>query len=89
MASVEVSLRGPSQAAVQARLEQIAREAEVDLHPLHATASFTAGSPTSTYEMTTALHAAALDEDQLRARLTSFVDEAADPAVAVRFVLLP
>ncbi len=88
MASLDVALKGPSQAAVVARLEQIAREAQLDLRPFHATASFTAGAPVSTYEMTTAIHGPSLSEDELRARLGRFVDEASDPQVAVRFVIL-
>jgi hypothetical protein len=89
MASVNVALKGPSTTEVQARLQEIAREAGVDLHPLHATASFTAGAPVSTYEMTSALHAPSLTEEELRARLAPFVDETADPERAVRFVVLP
>lgn len=89
MASLNVALVGPSSAEVQARLQQIAREAEVDLSPFHATASFTAGAPVSTYDMTTTLHAPSLSEDELRAKLEPFVDETADPNVGVRFVLLP
>jgi hypothetical protein len=89
MSSINVALKGPSSAEVQARLQQIAREAEVDLRPLYATASFTAGAPVSTYEMTTTLHAPSLTDGELRARLEPYVDETADPEVAVRFVLLP
>jgi hypothetical protein len=69
-------------------LEQIAREAELDLSPFHAIASFTAGAPVSTYEMTTAVHAPALTENELRARLEPFVDGTVDPEIAVRFVIL-
>lgn len=89
MASVQVALKGPSAAAVQARLEEIAREAGVDLSPVHATASFTAGTPTTGHEIVSAIHAPSLDEEHLRAKLAPFVDEDADPLVAVRFSVLP
>jgi hypothetical protein len=89
MASVNVALGGPSSTEVQARLRHIASQAEVELSPLYATASFTAGAPVSTYEMTTALHAPPLNDAELRAQLAPFVDEEADPHVAVRFVVLP
>jgi hypothetical protein len=87
MASVHVALVGPSAAAVHARLEEIARVAEVSLSPMHATARSTFGAPSSTYDMTTSLHAPSLDDEQLRAKLAPFEDESVDPHVGVRFVL--
>jgi hypothetical protein len=89
MASVNVALNGPSSLAVQTRLQQIAHDAQVNLHPLYATASFTAGAPVSSYEMTTAIHAPPLTNAELRAKLEPYVDAQADPLVGVRFVLLP
>jgi hypothetical protein len=89
MASVQVALKGPSAAAVQARLEEIARDAGVDLSPVQAMAGFTAGTPTTDHEIVSAMHAPALDEDHLRVKLAPFVDEDADPLVAVRFTVLP
>ena len=89
MATVTVSLIGPSQAAVQAKLEQVARKAGVHLSPYNVTAQFTAGAPPSTYEMTSSLHAPSLDDAQLRAKLEPFEDETADTHVDVRFVVLP
>ncbi len=56
MATVQVSLDGPSKAVVESRLDEIAQGAGVDRHPLSATATFTAGGPLATYGMTTSLH---------------------------------
>ncbi len=89
MGTVQIALKGPSAAAVQARLEAIARDAGVDLSPFNVTASFVAGAPTTSYEMISALHAPSLDEDEIRAKLAPFENEDADPQVGVRFVVLP
>jgi hypothetical protein len=88
MASVQVALKGPSGAAVQAKVEDVARQARLDVSPVNAHASFEAGAPTTTYELIQSLHGPSLSNDEIRARLAPFEDEAIDPTVGVRFVVL-
>jgi len=89
VATVQVSLDGPSKAVVESRLDEIAQGAGVDRHPLSATATFTAGGPLATYGMTTSLHGPTLKDAELRTQLEPFEDEDVDPAVGVRFVVSP
>jgi hypothetical protein len=88
MASVQVALKGPSGAAVQARVEDVARRAGLEVSPVNAHASFEAGPSPNPYELIQSLHAPSLSNDELRARLAPFEDEAVDPTVGVRFVVL-
>lgn len=88
MASVQVALKGPSDAAVKAKVEDVARQAGLDRSPVNAHASFEAGAPTTTYELIQSLHGPSLSNDEIRTRLAPFEDETADPTVGVRFVVL-
>jgi hypothetical protein len=88
MASVRVALSGPSHAALQARVEQIAREAELRVSPYNQVNEMTSDG-TPTYKSMWWLESSSLDETQLRAALTPFLDEDADPEVDVRVVILP
>jgi hypothetical protein len=89
MATVQVALNGPSPAAVQARLEEVARATELSLSPVSVTASFTVGEPTTGHEITSAIHGLSLSENEIRAKLAPFENEDVDPRTGVRFVVLP
>lgn len=72
----------------RAKIEEVARKAELNLSPLNVRAGFTAGAPTETHEVIQSIHGPALSEDDLRARLAPYEDEITDPTVGVRFVVL-
>jgi hypothetical protein len=88
MASVRVALKGPSRAAIQAKIEDVARQTGLDVRPMNAEARFEAGAPVDSCELIQSLHGPSLSEDEIRGRLAPFEDEAADPTVGVRFVVL-
>lgn len=73
---------------MQAKIEEVARKAELDLSPTNAQAHFEAGAPTDTCELIQSLHGPSLSNDEIRARLAPFEDETADPTASVRFVVL-
>jgi len=89
VATVQVSLEGPSKHTVEARLDEIAQGAGVERRSLYATATFTTGEPVATYSMTSSLHGPTLKDAELRTKLEPFEDEDLDPAVGVRFVGSP
>ncbi len=72
----------------RAKIEEVARKAELDLSPVNVRAGFTAGAPPETHEVIQSVHGPSLTEDQLRARLAPYEDETTDPTVGVRFVVL-
>lgn len=88
MASVQVALKGPSRAAIQAKIEDVARQASLDVSPMNAQASFVTGAPAESCELIQSLHCPSLSEDEIRELLAPLEDEDADPAVGVRFVVL-
>jgi len=89
MASVNVSATGPSDAAVRARLEAIARETGLSLNPINARASFeTTAGVAGPFEVIHSFHGLSLDEPQVRAALAPFDDAEADPHTGVRVVVL-
>ncbi len=88
MASVQVALKGPSRAAVQAKIEDVARQAGLDVSPISAVANFVTGAPVDSCELIQSLHGPSLSEDEIRGRLAPLEDETADPTVSVRFVVL-
>jgi hypothetical protein len=88
MASVQVALKGPSRGVVQAKIEEVARQAELDLSPINAEARFEAGGQTETCELIQSLHGPSLSQNEIKARLAPFEDETTDPTVGVRLVVL-
>jgi hypothetical protein len=89
MASVDVSASGPSDVAVRARLEAIARETGLSLNPINARASFvTAGGLAGPFEVIHSFHGPSLTEAQVRTALGPYEDAQADPNAGVRVVVL-
>lgn len=89
MASVQVAAIGPSDVLARAKIEEVARKAQLSLSPVNVRAGFTAGATTETHEVIQSIHGPSLSEDDIRERLAPYEDETTDPTVGVRFVVLP
>jgi len=89
MATVTVSLEGPSKAAVEAHLEAVIEHTGLERRPFVATATYETGTPTETYWMTSSLRELSLDQTELRELLAPFEGDEIDPHRGVRFLVLP
>jgi hypothetical protein len=89
MGSVQVALLGPSAAAVQTRLQEIAGAVEAEVSPFNVIAGFDTDGSTTTHEAISAILAQSLSDDELAARLMAFQDETVNPHEGVRFIVKP